>query len=75
MSAKLTYKVGPMREAGLDAKWTTTSACAPIIVARKPGTKTYYAIGRDMFAAMKTEGVLPAFERFTILGDLFSVPI
>jgi hypothetical protein len=76
MSAKqLKYGVGPMREAGLEAKWTKTSAGAPIIVARKPGTETFFAVGNDMFEAMKSEGVLPAFERFTLLGDIFSVAI
>lgn len=73
MSAK--YCVNTFRQAGLEARWTKTRTGAPIIVARKPGTKTYWAVSNDMFEAIKVEGVLPAFERFTLLGDIFSVPI
>lgn len=35
---------------------------------------SWYIISEAMWAAMAAEGVLPAFRRFTLLGDLFSVP-
>ena len=44
----MNYSVKPMREAGLEAKWTKT---------RK----------------MQEVGIVEAFERATLLGDIFSI--
>jgi len=61
-----------MRAAGLDARWTHTRTGAPIIACRLPG-KAWYVVDAKMFKAMEAEGVKPAFERFTLLGDYFSI--
>jgi hypothetical protein len=67
------YTVSTIRSAGLQARWTRTRVGAPIIAARA-GQGTWFVIGRDMWDAMKSEGVKEAFDRFTLLGDIFSVP-
>jgi hypothetical protein len=66
------YSVKTIRAAGLQARWTRTRLGAPIISAN--AGKGWYVVGRDMWNAMKAEGVRPAFERFTLLGDIFSIP-
>lgn len=68
------YNVRTLREAGLEAKWTHLRNGAPMLVARKPGTKTWYYVDLRMWQAMQREGIAAAFERFTLLGDIFSVP-
>lgn len=67
------YTVSTIRSAGLEARWSRTRSGAPIIAARKPGG-TWFVVACDMWDAMKSEGIKPAFERFTLLGDIFSVP-
>jgi len=67
--------VKTFRAAGLEAKWTKTRKGQPVIVARNPTTRTWYVVDRSMFKDMKKEGVLPAFERHTLLGDVFSLPL
>ena len=71
----MNYIVKTFRAAGLEAKWIKTSAGKPVIVARKPTTQEWYMVDRSMFEEMKKEGVLPAFERHTLLGDIFSLPV
>jgi len=71
---KLKYTVSTIRSAGLEARWTKTRAGAPIIAARETG-KTWCVIDRRMWQAMQDEGILPAFQRFTLLVDIFSVPV
>jgi hypothetical protein len=75
--SNLNYTVGSLRAEGLEAKWTKTSAGAPIIVARtKPGN--FYAISDAMFGEMllsETQTVREIFESHTLLGDIFSVAI
>lgn len=66
------YSVQTIRAAGLQARWTRTRRGAPIISAN--AGKGWYVVSNDMWTAMKSEGVKPAFERFTLLGDIFSVP-
>jgi hypothetical protein len=75
------YQVKPLRDAGLEAKWSKTSAGAPIIVARNPKAtlahqrEKWWFVDARMFADMKTEGVLEAFDSHTFIADVFSVPI
>ncbi len=59
----------------MECKWGKLRNGAPALFARKPNTKNFYFIDNDMFEAMKKEGVMSAFERFTLLGDIFSVPV
>ena len=66
------YSVKTFRDAGLEARWTRTRNGAPIIAARKLGD-TYYVVCADMWKAMQTEGVFPAFDRYTVLGKYFSI--
>jgi len=67
------YSVKALRDAGLEARWTRTRSGAPIIAARASAKSRWYLVNVTMWSAMKQEGVLPAFERFTLLGDVFSV--
>jgi hypothetical protein len=68
------YTVATIRSAGLQARWTRTRAGAPIIAARFSAGTTWFVIGKQMWDAMKAEGIKEAFDRFTLLGDIFSVP-
>ncbi len=68
------YSVNTIRESGLEARWTKTRNGAPIITARKSGGK-WFVIDRNMWAAMQKEGIVLAFERFTLLGDIFSAAV
>lgn len=72
---EITYKVGTFRSAGLEAKWGKARNGAPFIFARMPQAddKSFYIVDREMWDAMKKEGVFPAFERFTMLGAFFSI--
>lgn len=65
------YAVQTFRDAGLEAKWSKNSAGAPIIIARKPGGRFYYA-DRKMWETAQKVGVAEAFDRHTALGDYFS---
>lgn len=69
------YSVKTLRAAGLEARWTHSRYGAPIIVAREPNTKTWWHVSHDMWTAMGKEGVLKAFKRFILLGDIFSVSV
>jgi hypothetical protein len=69
------YSVKTLRAAGLEARWTRSRHGAPIIVARKSGSSTWWHVGQDMWKRMIQIGVIPAFERHTLLGDIFSVPV
>ena len=74
------YSVKTLREAGLEARWTHNRNGAPIIVARDPQArsehqrKTWWHVGQTMWDTMKEVGVKEAFDRHTLLGDIFSVP-
>jgi len=67
------YSVKTFRAAGLEAKWIKTRSGAPIISVRQPGQK-WYVVDARMFAAMKKDGIVPAFKNYTLLGDYFWVP-
>lgn len=79
MSA-LRYRVGTLRAAGLEAKWTKNRAGAPIIVARDPRAKSahqreqWWAVDATMWASMQRSGIRAGFDGATVLGDLFSFP-
>jgi hypothetical protein len=74
------YSVNTLRQAGLEARWTHNRNGAPIIVARDPQAssehqrKTWWHVGQTMWDTMKVVGIKEAFERHTLLGDIFSVP-
>jgi hypothetical protein len=74
------YSVTTLRAAGLEARWTHNRNGAPIIVARDPQGRSdhqrvsWWHVGKTMWQAMKTEGIKAAFDRHTLLGDVFSVP-
>lgn len=70
---EIKYSVKTIRAAGLEARWTKTRRGSPIIAAREPG-KLWCVIDSRMWEDMKVEGVRPAFERYTALLDIFSVP-
>jgi len=75
----MNYSVKPMREAGLEAKWTKTRNGAPIIVARYPKAEEkhqrecFWFVDQKMFDNMQEVGIVEAFERATLLGDIFSI--
>ena len=75
----MNYSVKPMREAGLEAKWTKTRRGAPIIVARYPKAEEkhqrelFWFVDQKMFDNMQEVGIVEAFERATLLGDIFSI--
>jgi len=76
---ELQYRVGDLRKAGLDAKWGRQRNGGPILLARDPNASqphqrdTWWKVGRDMFEAMKEQGVREAFDGHTILGKYFSI--
>jgi hypothetical protein len=73
------YSVKPMREAGLEAKWTKTRRGTPIIVARYPKAEEkhqrerFWFVDTKMFNEMQKSGVIAGFERATLLACFFSV--
>ena len=67
------YVVKTFRDAGLEAKWSRNSAGAPIIVARKPGNRFYYADRKMWDTVQKLGDVYEAFDRHTAFGDYFSI--
>lgn len=70
----LGYKVGTIREAGLEARWTKTRKGTPCIVARKPEGK-WYIVNLDMWTRAHEVGIMEAFEEHTCLGDIFSIKV
>lgn len=75
----LTYTVATFRKHGLEARWSRTRAGAPIILARKPAglphqRTTWWAMHGAFWTDAREVGVLEAFDRHTLLGDVFSVP-
>jgi hypothetical protein len=68
------YKVGPIREAGLEAKWGKSRG-APIILARKPKTSTWWYVDKSMWTRAQEVGIMQAFEEHTALGEYFSIRI
>jgi hypothetical protein len=68
----MNYRVQTFRDAGLEAKWSRNSAGAPIIIARKPGGRFYYA-DRKMWDSAQKVGIAEAFDQHTILGHYFSI--
>ncbi len=73
MLTKLYYRVSTFREAGLEAKWSKTTAGQPYILARAVGTKSWYVVASNMFERMKKVGVIEGFEEHTLLGDVLSI--
>lgn len=71
------YSVKTLRAAGLEARWSRNRHGAPIIVARDPQStaRTWWHVGQDMWNAMAKDGIVETFKRFTLLGDIFSVPV
>lgn len=74
------YSVKTLRAAGLEARWTRTSAGAPIIVCRDPKSamaharKTWWTVGQKMWDAMLKDGIVDAFNNHVFIGDIFSIP-
>jgi hypothetical protein len=67
------YKVKPIREAGIECKWSRNSANAPIILGRGTDGRWYY-IDRAMWKRAQSVGIAQAFEEHTTLGKWFSIP-
>lgn len=67
------YTVGEIRAAGLQARWTRTSAGAPIIVAKHDLHGCWYVVDRVMWDRAKAVGIKQAFDESTLLGNFFSV--
>ena len=69
------YTVGPIRAAGLQARWTRTREGAPIIAARNPNAgPNWYVIDARTWAMMTRHGIAEGFDRCTMLGGIFSIP-
>lgn len=77
---ELKYTVKSLREAGLEARWTRTSAGAPILAVRNPKSKEkhqrekWWAVDKHMWTDMQRSGILEGFDSHTLLGDMFSIP-
>jgi len=73
------YRVGTLRDAGLEAKWGKSDGC-PALFARYPeGVKhqreTWWLVHNSMWEAMKVHGIVSGFEEATCLADIFSIPV
>lgn len=74
------YRVGTLRDAGLEAKWGKTRTGAPAIFARDPSSKhdhqskTWWLVDADMWKAMRKDGIKEGFDSCTIWGDVFHIP-
>lgn len=79
MAERIRYRVGDLRAAGLEARWSKLRHGSPVIIARDPAAKyphqreRWWVVERDMFAAMQRDGVREAFDNFTLLGGLLWV--
>ena len=73
------YRVGTLRDAGLEARWSRTSSGAPILVARNPNASSkhqrerWWTVDRNMWKRMEETGVIEGFDCCTLLGDFFFV--
>ncbi len=73
------YSVKTLREAGLEAKWGKNSKGAPIIFARNPMAtlahqrNSWWAVNASMWKDMSSSGIIKAFDKYTILGEIFSI--
>jgi hypothetical protein len=79
VTVRLAYRVGTLREAGLEARWGRTHTGAPVLCARDPdGTyahqrERWWRVDRGMWRAMEHLGVREGFASCTELGDVFSI--
>lgn len=68
----LKYRVGTLKAAGLDAKWSKNSGGAPIMLARKRGsTGPFYYVDKHLWGRAKVVGLTQAFDEFGALGLLW----
>ena len=81
MPIEVPVQVSTFRNAGLEAKWSKLRNGCPIIVLRDPNSEhvhmrtTWWFLTRQMHNTMKEVGIREGFERHTLLGDMFSVPV
>lgn len=81
METKLKHSVKTYRAAGLEAKWGKVNGGTPAIFVRNPKAEakhqreTWWMITNRMFDDMKEVGIVEAFTRHTLLGDIFSVEV
>lgn len=75
----MNYRVQTFKDAGLEARWSKTSAGKPYIVARDPNASTehqrtkWWVVDNAMFETMKKVGVREGFDQHTLLGNVFSI--
>ena len=75
----ISYRVGTLRAAGLEARWTKTWEGQPYIVVRDPAAATphqreqWWVCDRAMVKLMEDQGIREGFNAATILGSMFSV--
>lgn len=74
MHRTLTYTVGTLRAAGLEAKWGRTRWGKPALFAREPGDQHWWMVGATMWERARVVGVLAAFHESMITAKHFSVP-
>jgi hypothetical protein len=73
------YSVKPLREAGLEAKWSKSRSGQPYIVARNPKAEhqhmkeRWWIVDNKMFERMQEAGIVEGFDQATLLGDIFSI--
>jgi hypothetical protein len=73
------HSVKTYRSAGLEARWGRTRLGAPVIFVRNPNANAahqrnqWWMVTKSMFDAAQTVGALEAFDRETLLGDVFSI--
>lgn len=71
--------VSTYRSAGLEARWSRTSRGAPAIFVRNPKSDNdhrrnkWWMVTSGMFKDMAAIGILEAFDRHTLIGDIFSI--
>lgn len=74
MTRPMAYRVGALRSAGLEARWTRTAAGAPIIAARDPHAPTglerdtWWLVDRELWGDMQASGARQALGEHTELA-------
>ena len=73
------YSVKPLREAGLEARWSKTRRGQPVIIARNPSSdlkhqrEKWWYVDVKMWELFQKEGILKGFDLSTLLGDIFAI--
>lgn len=76
----LKFAIETFEMVGFEAKMTKNVA-KPLMLIRNPNSdkphqkNQWWTVTPKMFKDMEKEGIKEAFDRYTLLGDIFSVPV